>query len=247
LVGPETRGAFLAAMEARFLEPVSPVSADTAPRAGRLLGARRMLGGRYTKPGQDRLAVQSQFLDVVTDSVMATVTVEKQLDEFHALPGEITVRVAEALGIALEPTERRRLMDLPPATRSLPAFLAFGRGARLEELGLWDEAEVRYREAMQLDPEFLLARNRATVVSLASASPAQAANDLASTAGSAVGEATETASTGNPALSQAVAVVGTGIGEGQIREGGGIDRPDQSVGPVTGTARITIFLPRGNR
>jgi tetratricopeptide (TPR) repeat protein len=137
----------------------SVVSPETAPRWGRLIGARRIAqGGLALDPALLRLDLSA--FDVVADSLdLRSPPRSGPLQEVLRLERGLVIDLAARYGWALDEATRRRLER--PATESFPAFLAFGEGLDLEDQGRVDEAIEAYRRALELDSGFALARARA--------------------------------------------------------------------------------------
>lgn len=180
--GPRTQRA-LASAVTELTGPVrpDPVPAPTkapsqaggverfAPQAGRMLGARHLLGG-WVAVGNDRVETRGRVVDSTTGALVTEELFDAPLSEFFRLPGEIVLRTASALDIPMDDATIRDLQSLPPATKSLAAFLAFGRGLEHEDQGRWREASEEYATALRLSPEFAVARGRVEGVKLGSAS-----------------------------------------------------------------------------
>ena len=139
--------------------PQLVVSPETAPRWGRLLGARRIAqGGLAIDPSLLRLDLSA--FDVVADSLdLRSPPRSGPLREVLRLERGLVVDLAGRYGWPLDEATRQRLSR--PATDSFPAFLAFGEGVDLEDQGRFAEAIEAYRRALELDSGFDLARARA--------------------------------------------------------------------------------------
>lgn len=215
------------------------------PRAGRILGARRLLGGVFEAPqegDEGTVTVHARLVDTVDGAGVAEFTAQQPLERFSQVAGEVVLRTCEALRLPLTPEELRRLANLPPATRSMAAFLAFGRGIDFEERGLYDEAAAAYAEALRLDGRFALARQRAAVVPLGTQGMAQAMTRAIQTASRALRGANRAT------IDRTVGAVGTGITADTPRnDSGDPGRSVQADGPPTGSIRVIGQIPVGGR
>jgi len=138
------------------------VDPKTAPRYGRLLGARRFAQGSVLAIDDARMQLRGSVIDTKTASVRGTgVPVDGRMDDVIQLEKHLVYEVLDTLGIHPDAALRRAIGV--PATRSFPAFLAFSRGLEFEALGRTAEAATAYREALRLDPHFSLAQDRADV------------------------------------------------------------------------------------
>lgn len=123
----------------------------TAPRAGRLLRAGRLVGGEVDVQGE-ALRVESA---VWADSLRQLETTEGGVEDLFRVQKSITLDVLEALGVVVSETERAELMEAP--TADLVAFLLYSRGLLREDVGDFVGAARLYDEAFQRDPAFALA------------------------------------------------------------------------------------------
>lgn len=103
----------------------------TAPRAGRLLGARRVAAGDVTREaGTDRYQVSLRTLDVATGERSAELRATFRLDDVFAGEAELSRQLAVALGLrprSGDPAERG------PITPE--ALVRFGRGVSALAVG----------------------------------------------------------------------------------------------------------------
>jgi tetratricopeptide (TPR) repeat protein len=135
------------------------VASGTAPRLGRLLGARRFIQGSFLPLPAEQLQLDANVVEASTGiSLPAGAPVSGALRDVLRLQKELLHRILQALGIELTPGERGRLDELP--TRDFLAFLAYSRGLELEDQGRGTEAESAYREATRRDPSFGAAATR---------------------------------------------------------------------------------------
>ena len=207
------------------------------PRAGRLLGARRILSGNIAVAAEERLRVQSQIIDTIDGAILTDAQVERPLSEFHRIPGELVVRTAEGIGIKLEEATRRELLEAPPVTSSLAAFLAYGRGLTYEDQGLWENAAAEYAYALRLSPEFDLARQRVEMVRFGTGAFEQSLRR--NIAGPAAAQRSR-----NPIAGRALGAVGAETTENEMRdEAGDLDRAVQTDGAPLGTVRVSGQVP----
>jgi TolB-like protein len=137
------------------------VDPATAPRVGRLVGARRLVVGALAQQG-NRVEIQARVADVVTGDVRSAVTASASLNEILDAEKELAMRLFRELGVNLTPAEQRAVEARP--TRNLAALLAYSRGVRYEVEGRYDAAASEYRGALRLDPTFTLAGARLTDV-----------------------------------------------------------------------------------
>lgn len=140
----------------------------TAPRAGQLLGARRLVSGSFAPAGGTDIRLDAALVSVPDGALTeAGAGRDGPLSEVLRLEKRLVYDILAALGIEPEPEEREEIDRLP--TRSFLAFLAFSRGLDFEERGLGSAASAQYREAVRLDPGFEVARIRQEIQSVTAA------------------------------------------------------------------------------
>jgi len=147
--------------EVRLVE-AGRVDPTTAPRIGRLIGARRLVVGALAQQPGNRVEIQARVADVLTGEVRSAVAASASLGEILDAEKELAMRVFSELGVNLTPAEQRAIEARP--TRNLAALLAYSRGVRYEVEGRYDAAATEYRSALRLDPTFALAGSRLTDV-----------------------------------------------------------------------------------
>lgn len=139
------------------------LDAATAPQAGRLLGAGRLVGGEYDVRGT-ALRIDAAVWE---RDALAVETAEGTLADLFRLQKSVTRTVLTALGVAVSPADAARLDTLP--TDDLTAFLLFSRGLLDEDRGDFAGARRLYADAARRDPGFALAAERRDEAGLAAA------------------------------------------------------------------------------
>jgi TolB-like protein len=128
------------------------VDTATAPRVGRIIGARRLvIGGVRQLPGGD-VQITAQVADVVTHRVATAVSARAPLSRIFEAEAQLALQIFNALGITLTPAERVAIEQAP--TRNVAALLAYSRGVREESYGRYGAAVQQYRAALAADPNF---------------------------------------------------------------------------------------------
>lgn len=134
------------------------VDTTTAPRIGRLLGARQIVLGSVDLRSAGSLRLASRVADAVDGALTPPLAANATLNQLLEAEKDLAQRLLGVLGITLTPAERRRFEQRP--TRNLNAFLAFSRGARAEASRDFVGALSHYSTALRLDPRFAAARQR---------------------------------------------------------------------------------------
>jgi TolB-like protein len=153
------------------------VDPATAPRVGRLLGARRLVAGALAGGRDGRLYLDVRVADAATGRVGRVVTGTAPLADVLAAEKELAFRLFDALGVTLTPAERAAVSQRP--TRDLGALLAYGRAVRYEVAGRYADAAREYAGALRRDPAFARARARFAEAQRAASPPPAAALDVA--------------------------------------------------------------------
>ena len=135
------------------------VDPATAPRVGRLVGARRLvLGGIAQRAGGQQMLIDARVADVLTGEIRGAVTATAPLADILAAEKELALRLLTQLGVNLSPAARARIEERP--TRNIAALLAYSRAVRFEVRGDYTRAAAEYRSAIRLDPNFTLATDK---------------------------------------------------------------------------------------
>lgn len=130
------------------------LDASTAPRAGRLLQADRLVGGEVDVQGED-LRIESAVWE---GGLRGLETTEGDVADLFRIQKQITIQVLGVLGIEVTAAEEALIREVP--TNDLIAFLLYSRALLLEDDGDFIGAEQLYAQAVQRDPGFALAVRR---------------------------------------------------------------------------------------
>jgi TolB-like protein len=131
----------------------------TAPRLGRIVGARRLLLGDVTRSADNRLRLSARIVDVLGGTVQDLLVAEAPINQIIDAEKSLALLVFERLGITLTPAERERVERRQ--SMQLAALVAYGRGAQSDARGDAQGAIANYREAVRLDASFSDARRLA--------------------------------------------------------------------------------------
>ncbi|PZR75272.1 MAG: hypothetical protein DLM73_05810 [Chthoniobacterales bacterium] len=133
---------------------------------GKELGVASILEGSVRRVG-DRVLVNVQLIDTSNDQHLWAERYDRTLTDSISLQGELANQIAGALRSTLTPEEKARVESKP--TDNPDAYVAYLRG---REVQLRPEtsrenflsAESFYKQAIALDPKFVLARARLSLV-----------------------------------------------------------------------------------
>lgn len=138
------------------------VDSSSAPRVGRIVGARRVILGNLDIRPTGALQLGSTVANAVSGVVDASLSGNATVNRIFDAEKAMVFRLLEALGVTLTPTERRAIE--PHQTQNLAALLAFSNGVRAELNRDAVGAIAHYNAAARLDPGFTEARARATAI-----------------------------------------------------------------------------------
>jgi tetratricopeptide (TPR) repeat protein len=137
--------------------PAELIDPATAARAGRLMGASRMILGTVSIPSDREIQLSGNIV-LGTGELVEPLTTEGALRDLLSLEKEYALQIAENLGYQLTEAERQRILENQPG--SLAAFLAFSRGILSEDLGDFRGATAHFQDAVQADPQYGEAQER---------------------------------------------------------------------------------------
>ncbi len=127
----------------------------TLKQVGRDLGVRYVLEGSVRKAGT-RLRITAQLIDAATDHHLWAERYDREIEDIFAIQDEVARHVADALAVALKPTEGERL-DRPP-TDNIEAYDLYLRTRATP----WPptrenvlSARSAYEHISEIDPSFV--------------------------------------------------------------------------------------------
>jgi tetratricopeptide (TPR) repeat protein len=133
------------------------VSAESAPRVGKLLKARHVTSGSLADLEEDRLQIASALVNADEIAQINTQQAQGELKEFYDLEKQIACQIVEDMG---------KDCDRAPAafhdihTKSLPALIFFAAGLDYLDRENYDRARSAFQKAIERDPAFQLAQQK---------------------------------------------------------------------------------------
>lgn len=126
---------------------------------GAELGVSKIVEGRVQRDGS-KVHVNVQLIDALTDEHVWAASYNRDLttDNVFSVQTQIAGTIARELHASLTPRESGRLKIMP--TRSMPAYTSYLKGqqqANLVSIESLNRAIDYFEEAIELDPEFVLA------------------------------------------------------------------------------------------
>ena len=133
------------------------VDAGTAPKIGRLLKARYLVGGSFAPAKEKLLRIQGSLLDVVPETAIPLPGTEGRLQKLLDLEKTLLDHIFTQLKIELTDGQKRALKK--PLSPSFDALMALFMGIDAGDRGNYDEAALHYSAALKSDPQLMLAKD----------------------------------------------------------------------------------------
>lgn len=127
----------------------------TAPRVGKLLGARSVVGGDFVSGEQKNFNTQARLLDVASSTIADQFLVTGTLDDILKTEKELVFRIVEKLKITLKPEVTSAIRK--PCSTNMKALDALFRGIDASDRGEYQQAGDLYQEALNADPDVCVA------------------------------------------------------------------------------------------
>jgi tetratricopeptide (TPR) repeat protein len=134
------------------------VDPTTAPRLGKLLGTRHLVGGALMDMGETGIRLNGLLVNTDDSSSEWTDPAEGELNQIFRVQKDFVFSIIDDLGITLTAEERDAIAEVP--TESVLAFLAYCRGLDFQQRGFYRDAQSSFNRAVQHDPGFRAAGNR---------------------------------------------------------------------------------------
>ena len=133
----------------------SVVATESAPRAGKLVGARWVVGGDLAALTAEGLEVTSRLVDIPTTMIVGQPTSKGVLEEFLQMEKEIVFDIVKLLHISLTPEAEATLGK--PFSTSIKAVTALAVAVDASDHGDYIKAADLYEKALREDPAIPIA------------------------------------------------------------------------------------------
>ena len=131
------------------------VAQGSAPRIGKLVGARWVVGGNFFNAKMEQFDTQSRLLDVASTIISDQFTISGTLDEILNTEKELIFRIVDKLKISLKPEVAAAIRK--PCSTSMKALDSLFRGIDASDRGEYQQAGELYSEALKADPDVCVA------------------------------------------------------------------------------------------
>ena len=131
------------------------IEAASAPRAGKLLSARWIVGGDITGAQNAELQVRSDLLDIPTSKIIGQPASRGALPELFRMEKELLFDTIKLLDIRIRPDEEMRLRK--PCSTNSKALFALFEGVDASDRQEYGKAAQLYEKALDDDPNICMA------------------------------------------------------------------------------------------
>jgi len=132
------------------------VDKDTAPKVGKLLGARNLVLGNLSLGSINAITT---LASTEAENIKGSASASVEKDKFFELPAMIIKDIAGILGIKLT-DEEKKIIGIPH-TKVYNALVYYGNALDALDAGKWKEAKIYFDMALKEDPKFDLAKEAA--------------------------------------------------------------------------------------
>jgi len=144
-------------MEELNLSVTGLVEDDTAPRLGKLLAARHLVKGSYMVMPDLTLDLNAGIYQAADVLVPQNADFNGTLAQLFRMEKELVLRILNYFNVTLTPSQRERILQIP--TENMMAFMSYCRGLDAQDRGEMNKAREFFRQALEYDPDFLMARD----------------------------------------------------------------------------------------
>ena len=128
------------------------ISESGSVQVGKMLGAKNMVFGSYVVMPGEKIRIDLRIVEVETGSVVKAEEQTGKTRDILTLVKRLGRQLLSDLSIRLSSQESSRLNE--KKTIDLNAVLVFSDGLSLEDENRLSEAYAKYKEALQIDPDF---------------------------------------------------------------------------------------------
>jgi TolB-like protein len=136
----------------------NPSSQQTAPRAGRLAGAQRIIKGTFVATDDGMMHLDAAAARTSTAEVDAYVSSLEPKENIFRAEKKLVFDLLRSLSIPVSENEREAILTVP--TENYFAFVRYAQGLECADRGLYAQASAFFRQAIELDPHFTQAQDQ---------------------------------------------------------------------------------------
>jgi tetratricopeptide (TPR) repeat protein len=128
------------------------VDGPSGPRAGKLLGASKLIQGSFLDLTRNGIRLDAGFVRIKPGQPIPAVKSQGTMADFFRLEKSLVLSILNKMGVTLSQAERDEIQIIP--TENMLAFMAYCRGLDAEDRGQFQEARQEFQKAVDLDPKF---------------------------------------------------------------------------------------------
>ena len=140
--------------ELKLQKQKDKVDQSTAVRTGELLGANAVVFGSFIAT-EGQMSITARVVKVETGEVMFGDQVRGEPDKFFELIGDLSQKVTKSINVEMEETKLGS-----EETQSLDAMMAYSDGLSLLEAGKYQQAQQKFKKAVEYDESFAKAKKK---------------------------------------------------------------------------------------
>jgi tetratricopeptide (TPR) repeat protein len=140
------------------LDQTGLVGSSKTVRFGKLLSAGRVVRGGLSVSNKNQIRMEAVCLNVVENQTSNPILAVDAINNLFRIEKDLALKVLNKLGIDPTPQEKERILKIP--TQNLQAFIAYCNGLDLGDRGEFQNAANQYRKALQLDPNYSMAKQK---------------------------------------------------------------------------------------
>jgi tetratricopeptide (TPR) repeat protein len=140
------------------LSSTSLIDENTAPRIGKLLGARYMVKGSYMVTPDLKMTIDANIFRIDEIYAPDNMDFEGTLSRLFKMEKELVLRILDYFKISLNSADRKRILVIP--TENMLAFMNYCWGLDAEDKGDYKKARENYERALKYDPNFQVVKDK---------------------------------------------------------------------------------------
>jgi TolB-like protein len=134
------------------------VDEQSAPKVGKMLGARTLLLGSFMKGMGDEIRIDARLVEVESGRVLKAEEVSGRTGKLFRLIQKLVFEFTEQLEVTVHRDERKKIESTNRV--GLEALRAYSEGLEALDAGDTDRARRHFTEALELDESFERARTQ---------------------------------------------------------------------------------------
>jgi TolB-like protein len=130
---------------------------ETSVQVGKMLGAKHLVFGSYMVISGDQIRIDLRVVEVETGRNLKAAEITGKTKQVLSLIKKLSKKILDDFSIALTGEENTALSQ--GKSVDMKAVMLFSEGLGFEDQNNLREAYARYKQALQIEPDFFLAKN----------------------------------------------------------------------------------------